>query len=217
MAEMLNKILDVVMLFAIVISAVVSIDVAGDILPEDTRETVCTVSTEPTIGVTMKPTQIPTEPTEPVTVPPETTEETQPPVMLYDVPLGRDLQIHIIRLCEEKRIAPAIVFAMIWRESSFRASAIGDNGQSFGLMQVQPKWCMEEMQMLGCTDLLEPYQNVTVGIEVLAEKLQVYDGDIAKAVTAYNAGHYTGTITDYAKDVMEKAEDLVSNGRYPDQ
>ena len=215
MAEMLNKILDVVMLFAIVISAVVSIDVAGDILPEDTGETACTVTTETTIGETTKPTQIPTETTEPVTVPPETTEETQPPVMLYDVPMSRDLQIHIIRLCEEKRIAPAIVFAMIWRESSFRASVIGDNGKSLGLMQVQPKWCMEEMQMLGCTNLLDPYQNVTVGVEILAEKLQWYNGDIAKAVTAYNAGHYTGAVSDYARDVLEMAERLMDNGRYP--
>ena len=221
MAEMLNRILDVVMLVAIVISAIVSIDVAGDILPEDTRETVCASTTEPATGATTEPAQIPTETTEPATVPhtipPETTEEPEPPVMLYDVPLSEDLQMYIIELCESKDINPAIVMAMIWRESSFRASVIGDNGKSFGLMQVQPKWCMEEMWMLGCMDLLDPYQNVMVGITILAEKLEWYDGDIAKAVTAYNAGHYKGVITDYAKDVLEKAEDLVSNGRYPDK
>ena len=105
---------------------------------------------------------------------------------------------------------------MIWRESSFRASVIGDNGKSFGLMQVQPEWCMELMRKLGCMDLLEPYQNVTVGVEILAEKREWYNGDIAKAVTAYNAGHYNGVITDYARDVLMKAEELANYGRYPD-
>ena len=34
------------------------------------------------------------------------------PVTLYDVPLDKELQLHIIQTCEEHRIDPAIVMAM---------------------------------------------------------------------------------------------------------
>ena len=135
------------------------------------------------------------------------TEATEPAVKLYDVPLEEDLQIHIINLCEEKHIDPAIVMAMAYKESSYRTNAIGDGGKSYGLMQVQPRWHYERMQKLGCTDLLDPYQNVTVAIDYLAYQIERY-GDLAKGLTAYNAGSYRGTITGYAKTVMALAEEM---------
>ena len=127
---------------------------------------------------------------------------------LYDVPLDAELQFHIIGLCEERNIDPAIVMAMIWRESRFHADSVGDGGNSLGLMQVQPRWHSKRMEKLGCDDLLDPHQNVVVGIDYLAESIRRYDGDVAKALVAYNAGHYNGTVTAYAKSVLEKAEEL---------
>ena len=126
----------------------------------------------------------------------------------FDVPLSEDLQNHIFQLCEEKGIDPAIIVAMCFRESTYNANKIGDDGQSFGLMQVQPRHHYERMLKLGCTDLLDPFQNVTVGVDYLCELLNRYDGDIAKALVGYNSGHFSGTVTQYAKDVMEKAGDL---------
>lgn len=136
------------------------------------------------------------------------TEATEPATRLYDVPLEEDLQIHIINLCEEKHIDPAIVMAMAYKESSYRTNAIGDGGKSYGLMQVQPRWHYERMQKLGCTDLLDPYQNVTVAVDYLAEKLDNNGGDLAKALTAYNNGHFPGYVTQYARSVMATAEGL---------
>lgn len=135
------------------------------------------------------------------------TEATEPAVQLYDVPLEEDLQIHIINVCEEKNIDPAIVMAMAYKESTYRTDAIGDGGRSYGLLQVQPRWHYKRMQELGCTDLLDPYQNVMVAIDYLADQIERY-GDLAKGLTAYNAGSYKGTITKYAKTVMAMAEDL---------
>lgn len=135
------------------------------------------------------------------------TEATEPAIKLYDVPLEEDLQIHIINLCEEKHIDPAIVMAMAYKESTYRTDAIGDGGKSYGLLQVQPRWHYKRMQELGCTDLLDPYQNVMVAIDYLADQIERY-GDLAKGLTAYNAGSYKGTITKYAKTVMAMAEDL---------
>lgn len=128
--------------------------------------------------------------------------------MLYDVPLDKELQAHIIRVCEEHHIDPAIVMAMSYRESGFDAEAVGDGGESYGLLQVQPKWHYDRMQALGCTDLLDPYQNVTVAVDYLAEQLDRFDGDIGKALVGYNQYTYNGTLTEYALDVLEMAEEL---------
>ena len=129
-------------------------------------------------------------------------------VVLYDVPLAADLQVHIIETCEEHHIDPAIVMAMAYRESGFNAEAIGDGGDSYGLLQIQPRWHYGRMERLGCTDLIDPFQNVTVAVDYLAEQLDRYDGDMAKALVAYNQGHFKETITDYALDVLDMAAEL---------
>lgn len=205
MAEVLNKILDGVMLVAIVLAVIVAFDTAKAI-----KETASEPTSEPVVTETIEPTQVPTETTQPITEPPVTEESkaTEPPVILYDVPLSEDLQLHIIGLCEEHHIDPAIILAMCFRESSYNPSAIGDGGNSLGLMQIQPRWNMALMEQLGCLDLLDPYQNVTVGIAVLAGQLERYEGDLAKALVAYNQGHFNGTVTQYAKEVLAKAEEL---------
>ena len=85
-----------------------------------------------------------------------------------------------------------------------------------GLMQIQPRWHSERMEQLGCTDLYDPYQNVTVGISILAEKLAKYDS-AGEALTAYNAGdygaytHYFGKgiyANAYAEKILAYAEEL---------
>lgn len=127
----------------------------------------------------------------------------------YDaVPLDKDLQNYIIRESEDNGIDPAIVMAMIDRESDYDSDNMGDGGKAYGLMQIHPRWHYERMQELGCTDLLDPYHNVAVGIDYLCELLNRYDGDMAKALVAYNQGHYKGTVTAYAKAVLDGAERL---------
>lgn len=131
-----------------------------------------------------------------------------PSPVLYDAPLDADLQAFIIEECEKREVDPAVIIAMIERESQYTADAIGDNGNSFGLMQIQPRWHYQRMSDLGCTDLLDPYQNVTVGIDLLDSLLDRYDGDYGKALTAYNTGKYRGTVTEYANAVLDIAEEL---------
>lgn len=43
------------------------------------------------------------------------------------------------------------------------------------------------MKRLGVTDLLNPYENVTVGIDILAECIGKYS-TLEEALTVYNAG-----------------------------
>ena len=160
----------------------------------------------------------PIEPIEEITEAEEPqTEASTEGQALFDVPLSEDLQCYIIRLCEQKHIPPEIVIAMIARESDFNASACGDNGYSHGLMQIQPRFWRDLMDRLNCNDLFDPYQNVTVGIEILSDKLNTYGGNIAKALTAYNAGDAGAwnlyfsegvTASPYAIAVMSYAENL---------
>ena len=134
----------------------------------------------------------PTEQTEATaTVPTETQPETaatEAPATLYNVPLSEELQLHIIETSEAHGIDPTVVIAMAGVESSYRPTARGDGGNSLGLLQIQPKWHKERMGRLACTDLLDPFQNVTVGVDILAGLLDNYDGNISMALMAYNAG-----------------------------
>ena len=108
-------------------------------------------------------------------------------VKAYSVPLDLELQLFIIQVCEDYHIEPSIVIAMIERETRFDVDAIGDNCHSYGLMQIQQQWHQGRMDKLGVTDLLDPYQNVLVGIDYLAELCGLYE-DIEMALMAYNAG-----------------------------
>ncbi len=144
-------------------------------------------------------------------------EETREAIAFYPVPIDHDLQAFIIHTCEEYHIDPSIIVAMIDRESSFRADAIGDSGDSVGLMQVKERWHSERMERLGVFDLFNPYQNVTVGIDYLAELHDKYDGNIEKALIAFNAGpsgahkHYFSKgiySSDYSKYVLKTSEAL---------
>ena len=122
-----------------------------------------------------------------------------------DVPLTFELQTYINNVCLRYEIAPEIVFSMIAKESNYNANEIGDNGDSEGLMQVQRKHHEGRMDKLGCTDLLNPYENVLVGVDYLAELLTQYEGNLEKALTAYNAGP-TGAYEDYFSKGIEASE-----------
>lgn len=181
-------------------------------LPARSVPTETEVATVATVETT-EPTD--TEPTEAETTP-TATEATEPPIILYDVPLDMDLQLYIIQLCQIYEVDPAIVMGMIYRESGFRSDAVGDSGNSLGLMQIQPRWNSELMDRLNCPNLFDPYQNVTVGIHILAEKIAKH-GDVGKALTAYNAGdsgaykHYFSKgiyASKYAEAVMAYADEI---------
>ena len=114
--------------------------------------------------------------------------EPEPEIDIYPVNLDADLQRYIIETCEEYMINPSIIIAMCFYESSFNADAIGDNGECMGLMGISPRWCWPEMEKLNCPDMRDPYQNVTVGIDIFAQKLAKYDGNTEMALMSYNAG-----------------------------
>lgn len=110
----------------------------------------------------------------------------------------------IDEIAEMYGIDDDIIRAVIEIESHGDANAIGDNGNSFGLMQIQPQWHRERIDRLNVTDLLNPYQNVLVGTDILAELYKTY-GSWERALTAYNAGDPDAD-TDYAERVLQEVE-----------
>ena len=128
------------------------------------------------------------------------------------VPLEYEVQEFVDFKCKELGISPLVVFGMMYHESRYQVDAIGDGGKAFGLLQVQPRWHGERMERLGCDNLLDPYENVMVALDYLGELLDRYDGDITKALTAYNRGHYNGEVSRYAQLVMEEAERIGEEG-----
>lgn len=132
----------------------------------------------------------------------------------FDVPLSHDIQDHIFATCEEYGIAPALVVAMIAQESDFEADEVGDDGSSTGLMQVQQKWHQERMDRLGCDNLLDPYQNITVAVDYIAE-LKDINPDLYWVLMAYNGGFQyadermeSGEYSEYAVEVTQYAARL---------
>lgn len=137
-----------------------------------------------------------------------------PEVTYFDVPIEEELQDHIFAECEKRGIDPAIIIAMIGRESRYRADIKGDHGRSYGLMQIQPKWHQKRANELGAPDLMDPFDNVTVGIDLLGDLLES-SGSIEWALMAYNGGAAyanrktsRGEVSDYAKAILNNAEQL---------
>ena len=141
----------------------------------------------------------------------------EPTYKLCDIPLSQELQIWVFDYCKDKKLNPYLIFAMCERESQYKADAVGDSGRSLGIMQIQEQWHQERMDRLGCTDLLNPYQNVTVGIDILID-LYSKCNDTAWVLMAYNGGetyanrnYNAGNISEYARYIMARMEEMESD------
>ena len=121
----------------------------------------------------------------------------------YEVPLDTETQDLLRAACEESDIDMELALAVIWRETDFR-NIEGDGGESYGYMQIQPKWHRERMERLGVTDLMDPASNFRVGCDFLAELLE--DHALAYALTYYNSGK--AVVSPYAEEVMTYMEGL---------
>lgn len=124
---------------------------------------------------------------------------------IYNVPLDAETQQLLQQACEERGIDMALALAIIWEETDYR-NIIGDDGASFGYMQIQKKWHKDRMARLGVTDLMDPASNFRVGCDYLAELLEIYP--LANALAFYNSGDpalrpYCERVMDYM-DVLEK-------------
>lgn len=99
-------------------------------------------------------------------------------------------------------INPDLLQAIAKVESGENPNMIGDGGDSIGLMQIQPKYHAHRLK--DGEDLLDPGVNIRVACEYLTELMERYD-TLDEVLTAYNAGHDTGS-REYANRVYEEME-----------
>lgn len=87
-------------------------------------------------------------------------------------------------------IEKSLIWAVIKVESNFIAHAVSRKG-AVGAMQIMP----ETQKELGLTRPTDAKDNVYAGTKYLKQQLELFNGDIALALAAYNAG--TGNVQKY--------------------
>ena len=97
------------------------------------------------------------------------------------------MQKYTYIICQQAGVEFSKALAVIEVESGYTWDAAGDTAD-IGYMQIVPKWHEDRMERLNCQNLLDPFQNVRVGIDYLAELLEKYNGSYEKALTAYQYG-----------------------------
>ena len=79
-------------------------------------------------------------------------------------------------------LSPTLIEALVWQESRWRANAVSPVGAR-GLAQLMPGTARD----LG-VDPDDPFANLEGGARYLREQLDRFDGDLERALAAYNAG-----------------------------
>ena len=79
-------------------------------------------------------------------------------------------------------ISPTLLAALVWQESRWNAQAVSSKG-AIGLAQLMPGTARD----LG-VDPADPVANLVGGARYLRQLLDQFDGNVEKALAAYNAG-----------------------------
>lgn len=150
--------------------------------------------------------------------------------MFYEIPeeysrtggyFPEKMQVYTYCVCKQYGVRYDLVVALIEKESGYKFDKIGDDGHSIGYMQIYEECHRDRTERLNVTDLMNPYQNVLVGIDYLSELIERY-GTIQDALAAYNYGEqgakqhlwkngiyvyeYNQTIMSRMKEIEEELE-----------
>lgn len=96
------------------------------------------------------------------------------------IPAAYAATVH--RVSAAQGISPALLEALIWQESRWRAAAVSRVGAR-GLTQLMPGTA----RALG-VDPRDPIAAIEGGARYLRQQLDRFDGDVERALAAYNAG-----------------------------
>lgn len=100
--------------------------------------------------------------------------------------MNRTIGQAITSAADSHNVSPALIQAVIRAESNFQPEAVSRAGAQ-GLMQLMPSTATE----LGVLDSFDVEENIDGGTRYLKQMLRIFDGDLEKALAAYNAGPNT--------------------------
>ncbi|MEO8028060.1 MAG: lytic transglycosylase domain-containing protein [Bryobacteraceae bacterium] len=98
-------------------------------------------------------------------------------------PTRRELDYLMDSAAEKAGLKPSLVREVIRQESGFNPCAVSPKGAQ-GLMQLMPATAAQ----LQVGDAFNVIENLSAGTRLLRELLGRYNGDLASALAAYNAG-----------------------------
>ena len=127
-------------------------------------------------SVVVTPKSNPAErPIEVPVAPPPVSEESTPAPTVFDAAVER--------VAAEHSIPASLIHSVIQVESNYDPGAVSSKGAQ-GLMQLIP----ETARRFGVSDAFDPLENMQGGARYLRHLLDLYRGDFALTLAAYNAG-----------------------------
>lgn len=136
----------------------------------------------------------------------------EPKIYIPDLTTEEGVVYRVYELCstEFPNVNPKIVLAIISVESNFVPTVVNASGTCFGLMQLNKKYFIDEMEEIGATDIMDPETNLRLGMAFLESLYQVYYNDV-KVLMFYNMGYngidlYNSGVTSYyASEVLSRS------------
>lgn len=167
-----------------------------------------------------------------MTVCQQATAETEPPEpdqpeprtkLLESAELDAETQWSIYAECGQDPQLFCTVMAIAARETGYDTNAIGDGGNSVGMLQINTPWHSERLEALGITDLTDPAQSARVAVDILMELTDTYGYGTAshaqlmsynmgakgakKAMAAGNSSsEYSRSVMEFYQNYMEEME-----------
>lgn len=86
------------------------------------------------------------------------------------------------RVADDFRVSPDLLAALVWQESRWHPAALSAKG-AVGLAQLMPATARAMS-----VDARDPAANLAGGARYLRQMLDLFDGDVERALAAYNAG-----------------------------
>ncbi len=88
-----------------------------------------------------------------------------------------------IKASKKYGVSYDLLTAMAQQESGFNPNAVSRTG-AMGIMQIMP----ETAKSLGLQHPFDAYENIMAGAKYISDKLKEFNGNVDKALAAYNAG-----------------------------
>ena len=122
----------------------------------------------------------------------------KPNYLRTDIPLTEEEQTLLYKACEINECDYTIALSVMYVETRFQ-NVVGDDGNSLGYFQIQPRWVQDIMSSYGLTDLMDAKTNFFVGTKLLGN--YIGEHGLIDGLTRYNTGHLGRSI--YAQKVIE--------------